>query len=211
MIEFKDIESIFFIGIGGIGMSALAKHFKQQGKVVFGYDRTPSEITDSLIQMGIPIQFEDVVEDLPDQIKNKKTTIIVYTHAIPDSNQIISWFRAKHYSIHKRAAVLGAITRDKICLAVAGTHGKTTTCAILSHLLMDCNMPVTSFIGGISENYNSNYLNNGDDIMVVEADEFDRSFLHLDPDIACITTMDVDHLDIYTDSTNFENTFIEFS
>lgn len=211
MIEFKDIETIYFIGIGGIGMSALARYYKQHGKEVFGYDRTPSEITEELIKEGISIQFEDLVNEIPDKIKNKKKTMVVYTPAIPDSNQIISWFRSKHYTIYKRAAILGAISKDKKCLAVAGTHGKTTTSAILSHLMIDCNMPVTAFIGGISENYQSNYLSNGDKIMIVEADEFDRSFLHLKPDIACITTMDADHLDIYNDAVSFENTFKDFS
>jgi len=211
MKEFKDIATIYFIGIGGIGMSALARYFMNQGKDVCGYDRTPSEITDSLISEGIAIQFEDVVKDLPHQIKDTDRTLVIYTPAIPESNQIITWFRSNNYSIYKRAEILGAITKDKTCLAVAGTHGKTTTSAILSHLLMDCNMPVTALIGGITENYNSNFISNGDEIMVVEADEFDRSFLHLNPDIACITTMDADHLDIYEDTMSFENSFKEFS
>jgi UDP-N-acetylmuramate--alanine ligase len=211
MKDLKDIATIYFIGIGGIGMSALARYFIQQGMNVFGYDRTPSEITESLIEEGISIQFEDVVQDLPKQVINKDNTLVIYTPAIPDTNQIITWFRSNNYSINKRAEILGAITKDKICLAVAGTHGKTTTSAILSHLLMDCNMPVTALIGGIAENYNSNYISNGDEIMVVEADEFDRSFLYLDPEIACITSMDVDHLDIYEDTHSFESSFNEFS
>jgi UDP-N-acetylmuramate--alanine ligase len=211
MKDLKDIATIYFIGIGGIGMSALARYFIQQGMNVFGYDRTPSEITESLIEEGISIQFEDVVQDLPKQVINKDNTLVIYTPAIPDTNQIITWFRSNNYSINKRAEILGAITKDKICLAVAGTHGKTTTSAILSHLLMDCNMPVTALIGGIAENYNSNYISNGDEIMVVEADEFDRSFLYLDPEIACITSMDVDHLDIYEDTHSFERSFNEFS
>jgi UDP-N-acetylmuramate--alanine ligase len=211
MKEFKDIVTIYFIGIGGIGMSALARYFKMQGKDVCGYDRTPSEITDSLLAESITIQFEDVVTDLPKQVNDKDRTLVIYTPAIPDSNQIFNWFRSNNYSIHKRAEILGAITKDKVCLAVAGTHGKTTTSAILSHLLVDCDMPVTALIGGIAENYNSNYISNGDEIMVVEADEFDRSFLFLDPDIACITTMDADHLDIYEDTISFENSFKEFS
>ncbi len=151
MIEFKDIESVYFIGIGGIGMSALARYFNHLEKGVYGYDRATSEITDELIDEGITIQFEDVVNDLPKQIQNKKKTLVVYTPAIPETNQILTWFKSKRYSIFKRAEILGIITRSKQCLAVAGTHGKTTTSAILSHLLIECNMPVTAFIGGISE------------------------------------------------------------
>jgi UDP-N-acetylmuramate--alanine ligase len=211
MEELKDIVTIYFIGIGGIGMSALARYFVKHGKFVCGYDRTPSEITDSLMKEGIEILFEDVILDLPKQVSDKERTLVVYTPAVPDSNKIITWFRDNNYSIHKRAEILGTITKNKTCLAVAGTHGKTTTSAILSHLLMDCNMSVTALIGGIAENYNSNYISNGDDIMIVEADEFDRSFLHLDPDIACITTMDADHLDIYEDTDSVESSFKEFS
>ena len=192
-------------------MSALARYFNEQGKQVLGYDRTQTEITDRLAEEGIPVQFEDLVPDSAERTWDKERTMVIYTPAVPKTNQIISWFRSNNYKIYKRAEVLGMITRDKTCLAVAGTHGKTTTSAILSHILVDCNMPVTALIGGITENYNSNYISSGDEIMVVEADEFDRSFLHLEPDIACITTMDADHLDIYYDTASFESSFREFS
>lgn len=211
MTSLKNIAYFYFVGIGGIGMSALARYFNLNGKMVFGYDKTPSNITDALIDEGIEITFEDSVPNLPSEIKDKSKTLIVYTPAIPKSNQILNWFVDKNYSITKRAALLGEISKDSMCLAVAGTHGKTTTSAILGHLLADCGMPVTAFLGGITENYNSNFICKGNEIMVVEADEFDRSFLKLSPDFACITSMDADHLDIYEDENTIEKAFIEFS
>ena len=211
MNRLENIQNFYFVGIGGIGMSALARYFKLQGKEVFGYDKTPSDITKNLIKEGISIQFDDDVSVLPTQIQNKESTLVVYTPAIPKSNQILTWFNAQEYSVTKRAQLLGEISKNSICLAVAGTHGKTTTSAILGHLLADCNMSVTAFLGGISENYHSNLIYNGNDIMVVEADEFDRSFLQLSPDIACITSMDADHLDIYEDALDLEETFKAFS
>jgi len=211
MTALKHIEYFYFVGIGGIGMSALARYFNLNGKKVYGYDKTPSDITDALINEGISIQFEDDIQKLPAEIKDKSKTLIVYTPAIPKSNQILQWFVDENYSITKRAALLGEISKDTVCLAVAGTHGKTTTSAILGHLLADCNMPVTAFLGGITENYNSNFICKGNEIMVVEADEFDRSFLKLSPDFACITSMDADHLDIYEDENTIEKAFVEFS
>lgn len=211
MIDLKNIQNFYFVGIGGIGMSALARYFKLQGKDVYGYDKTPSDITKELIDEGISIQFEDEVRILPEIIKSIENTLVVFTPAIPKRNKILSWFQSENYTILKRAKLLGEISKNSICLAVAGTHGKTTTSAILGHLLAECNMSVTAFLGGISENYHSNLIYNGTDIMVVEADEFDRSFLKLNPDIACITSMDADHLDIYTDVSDLEKTFKDFS
>ena len=211
MNRLENIQNYYFVGIGGIGMSALARYFKLQGKEVFGYDKTPSDITKNLIKEGISIQFDDDVSSLPVQIQNKENTLVVYTPAIPKKNRILTWFNAQEYFVTKRAQLLGEISKNSICLAVAGTHGKTTTSAILGHLLADCNMPVTAFLGGISENYHSNLIYNGNDIMVVEADEFDRSFLQLSPDIACITSMDADHLDIYEDVSDLQKTFETFS
>ena len=192
-------------------MSALARYFNLQGKNVFGYDKTPSDITNALIAEGISIQFKDEESLIPEVIQKNENTLIVCTPAIPKSNRILSWLNSGNYQITKRSELLGEISKNSICLAVAGTHGKTTTSAILGHLLASCNMSVTAFLGGVSENFNSNLIYNGSDIMVVEADEFDRSFLHLQPDIACITSMDADHLDIYGTSSELENTFIEFS
>jgi UDP-N-acetylmuramate--alanine ligase len=211
MNSITNIDNFYFIGIGGIGMSALARYFNLEGKKVFGYDKTPSEITSTLIEEGIAIQFKDEVSLIPKLIQNNKKTLIVCTPAISKNNTILSWLNAKEYRVVKRSELLGEISKNSICLAVAGTHGKTTTSAILGHLLASCNMQVTAFLGGVTENYNSNLIYKGSEIMVVEADEFDRSFLHLRPTIACITSMDADHLDIYGSISELESTFVDFS
>ena len=211
MNSITNIDNFYFIGIGGIGMSALARYFNLEGKKVFGYDKTPSEITSTLIEEGIAIQFKDEVSLIPELIQNNKKTLIVCTPAISKNNTILSWLNAKEYRVVKRSELLGEISKNSICLAVAGTHGKTTTSAILGHLLASCNMQVTAFLGGVTENYNSNLIYKGSEIMVVEADEFDRSFLHLRPTIACITSMDADHLDIYGSISELESTFVDFS
>ncbi len=153
----------------------------------------------------------DDVSEIPLIIKNNKNSLVVYTPAIPNNNTLLNWFRSEGFTVIKRAQFLGEVTRNTLCLAVAGTHGKTTTSAILGHLLADCDMPVTAFLGGISENYNSNFICKGIEITVVEADEFDRSFLSLNPDIACVTSMDADHLDIYGDENTMESAFQEFA
>ena len=211
MRNIENIESFYFIGIGGIGMSALARYFHLRGKRVFGYDKTSTALTNNLISEGISIQFDDEINEIPEEIKCNDKSLIIRTPAVPDSNLILSWFKSKNYLICKRAELLGELSKNSICLAVAGTHGKTTTSAILSHLLAYCNMPITAFLGGVTENYNSNLIYKGDKIMVIEADEFDRSFLHLSPKIACITSMDADHLDIYKSENALEKTFVEFS
>lgn len=211
MIDLKNIQNFYFVGIGGIGMSALALYFKNQEKKVFGYDKTPSEITKNLISEGIEIHFKDDISILPETIINNENTLVVFTPAIPNTNKLLTWFNLNEFTLIKRARLLGEVSKNSICLAVAGTHGKTTTSAILGHLLIDCNMSVTAFLGGISENYHSNLIYNGTDIMVVEADEFDRSFLQLSPNIACIISMDADHLDIYENASDLEGTFKEFS
>jgi len=211
MNSITNIDNFYFIGIGGIGMSALARYFNLEGKKVFGYDKTPSEITSTLIEEGITIQFKDEVSLIPELIQKNKKTLIVCTPAISKNNTILSWLNAKEYWVVKRSELLGEISKNSICLAVAGTHGKTTTSAILGHLLASCNMPVTAFLGGVTENYNSNLIYKGSEIMVVEADEFDRSFLHLRPTIACVTSMDADHLDIYGSISELESTFVDFS
>ncbi len=207
----QNISNYYFVGIGGIGMSALARFFNMQGKHVFGYDKTSTELTRALVEEGISVSFEDDVVKLPIEIQNKENTLIVYTPAIPKGNTILNHFFKEEYQVIKRAALLGEITRNSLCLAVAGTHGKTTTSAILGHLLAETGMPVTAFLGGIAENYNSNFIYKGNEITVVEADEFDRSFLQLQPDIACVTSMDADHLDIYGDSETIAGAFREFS
>ena len=204
-------ENIYFIGIGGIGMSALARYFKAKNKRVSGYDKTPSDITTALIGIGIEIHFEDAVENVDSHFLNATNTLIVYTPAIPKNHNELTYFKNNDFVVLKRAAVLGLITENTHCLAVAGTHGKTTTTSILGHLLKVCDVPVTAFLGGISENYQSNLIVNGTDVTVVEADEFDRSFLTLSPDLACITSMDADHLDIYGNRKELEKSFKDFA
>ena len=205
------IHNVYFIGIGGIGMSALARYFVANNKQVAGYDKTPTVITQALENLGAKIHFNDNILEIDVSFLNSETTLIVYTPAIPSNHSELNYFKANGFNVLKRSAVLGEITKQTVCLAVAGTHGKTTTTSILGHLLNECNVPVTAFLGGISENYNSNLILNGIEVTVVEADEFDRSFLTLSPDFACITSMDADHLDIYGDASELKKTFKDFT
>ncbi len=211
MNNLTNIQTLYFVGIGGIGMSALARYFKMQGKAVFGYDKTPSDLTDELVAEGISVSFIDEISEIQNEVLSKENVLVVFTPAIPKGNKIFNYFFSEGYFIVKRAQLLGEVSKNTLCLAVAGTHGKTTTSAILGHLLAECNMPVTAILGGIAENYNSNFIYRGSEITVVEADEFDRSFLQLRPDIACITSMDADHLDIYGDVKEIENAFRSFA
>ncbi len=210
-MNLSNIHNIYFIGIGGIGMSALARYFKANGKYVAGYDKTQTTITDSLEDLGINVHFEDSVANLNTRFLNPETTLVVFTPAVRKSNMELTYFNNNGFQVLKRSQVLGLITQNTFCLAVAGTHGKTTTTSILGHLLNECNVPLTAFLGGISENYNSNLILNGTEVSVVEADEFDRSFLTLHPDMACITSMDADHLDIYGDASELIKTFKDFT
>ncbi len=209
-MNLNQIQNVFFIGIGGIGMSALARYFHNLGKNVAGYDKTPTELTDELIQSGISIHFEDKLELIPVAF-TKESTLVVITPAVPKAHLQWNYFLNNNFEVKKRAEVLGIITKNTFCFAVAGTHGKTTTSSILAHILYQSGVDVTSFLGGIVENYNSNLIGNGTTVSVVEADEFDRSFLHLHPNIACITSMDADHLDIYGDKSSIEASFEEFA
>ena len=190
------IQNVYFIGIGGIGMSALARYFNTNGKAVCGYDRTPTEITEMLEKEGIAVHFTDDVAAIPASFKDKATTLVVYTPAIPKDHSELLYFQQNGYEVVKRSEVLGFITQNSFCLAVAGTHGKTTTSSILAHILVESGASVSAFLGGIAENFNSNLVLHGNEYTVAEADEFDRSFLRLSPNIACITSMDADHLDI---------------
>ena len=210
-MDLNRIHNVYFIGIGGIGMSALARYFHANGKHVSGYDKTATELTTELQQIGIPIHFEDSVANLDMRLLNSGNTLVVYTPAVPKDHRELAYFNNSHYSVLKRSQVLGLITENTFCLAVAGTHGKTTTTSILGHLMNACEVPVTAFLGGISENYNSNLILNGTEVTVVEADEFDRSFLTLSPDLACITSMDADHLDIYGDASELAKSFQDFA
>ena len=210
-MNLSTINNVYFIGIGGIGMSALARYFVANGKQVGGYDKTPTEITKALKELGVEIHFSDDIAEINSRYLNPDSTLIVYTPAVPESHSELHYFINNSFKVLKRSTVLGEITKQTTCLAVAGTHGKTTTTSILGHLLKECNVPMTAFLGGISENYNSNLILNGAEVTVVEADEFDRSFLTLSPDLACITSMDADHLDIYGNAAELEKTFKDFS
>jgi len=206
----NEFKNIFFIGIGGIGMSALARYFHSVGKSVYGYDRTNTELTRELKKIGMSIHYTDDVNNIPSSL-TKENTLVVITPAIPKSHSEWNYFIDNGFEIKKRSEVLGLITKDTYCFAVAGTHGKTTTTAILGHILHQSGVDVTAFVGGIVENYHSNLIGNGKTVTVVEADEFDRSFLKLYPDMACVTSMDADHLDIYRDSSHIEDSFREFA
>ena len=204
------IDNIFFIGIGGMGMSSLAEYFINENKHVGGYDRDISENTDRLQKLGIEILFHDSFDRVNSKFLNKDNTLIVHTPAIPASNNLLSEFRGNKFTSVKRAELLGLVVNKGKCIAIAGTHGKTTTTCILAHLLNSSNIPTTSFIGGISENYNSNFLYNENQLFLVEADEYDKSFLNLSPDYACVTSIDPDHLDIYNDFRGVQSGFNSF-
>jgi UDP-N-acetylmuramate--alanine ligase len=191
-------------------MSALARYFQNIGKNVSGYDKTPTMLTAELMANGMSIHFEDNISLIPSDYYVENTLVII-TPAVPISHSEWNYFLERDYVVKKRAEVLGIITKDTFCFAVAGTHGKTTTSSILGHILFESGADVTAFIGGIVENYHSNLIGNGKTVTVVEADEFDRSFLHLHPNIACVTSMDADHLDIYGDATAIEDSFREFA
>ena len=209
-MNLNQIHNVYFIGIGGIGMSALARYFKYIGKQVSGYDKTPTILTNELIESGIDIHFEDDINWIPKDYFVENTLVII-TPAVPKTHAQWNYFLERNYQVKKRAEVLGIITKDTFCFAVAGTHGKTTTSSILGHILHESGADVTAFIGGIVENYNSNLIGSGTTVTVVEADEFDRSFLHLHPNIACVTSMDADHLDIYGTDKAIKESFTEFA
>ena len=208
-MRLKEIHNVYFIGIGGIGMSALARYFSKIEKHVAGYDKTKTEVTSTLEKSGIQIHFNDSVALIPKEFQNKKNTLVVFTPAVKSDHLELNFFRDQGFQIMKRAEVLGLITENTFCFAVAGTHGKTTTSAILGHIMQP--YEATSFLGGISENYHSNLIFGAKKISVVEADEFDQSFLQLSPNIACITSMDADHLDVYGEHSLLINSFKKFA
>ncbi len=207
-----NVTSVFFLGIGGIGMSAIARYFRSRGFQVAGYDRTPSPLTEGLEQEGIIVVFDDSVESLPEKFRDKTHTLVVRTPAVPESQRQLVWFRENGFTVQKRAEVLGDITRLMQALCVAGTHGKTTTSTILAHLLYQSDINTNAFLGGISNNYGTNLLlSEESNYVVVEADEYDRSFYHLSPYMAVITSVDPDHLDIYGDAEGFREGFEHFT
>ena len=197
-MNIENIKSVYFVGAGGIGMSALIRYFLSKGKLVAGYDRTPSELTEHLIAEGAQIHYEENVDLIPEACKNMESTLVVYTPAVPQKHAELVYFRNNGFEIQKRAQVLGTITHNSKGLCVAGTHGKTTTSTMTAHLLYQSHVGCTAFLGGISKNYDTNLLlSQSSPYTVIEADEFDRSFHWLSPYMSVITATDPDHLDIY--------------
>jgi UDP-N-acetylmuramate--alanine ligase len=205
----QHINQIYFLGIGGIGMSALAFHFLEHGKEVLGYDKTKTDLCKSLEEKGAKIEYDFELK-LAKTLK-QSSSFVIYTPAIKEDHPVFEYFLKKGFTCTKRAKALAEISRKKTSIAVAGTHGKTTITCMLGHILMENDEPVTVFAGGISENYQSNYFANGDEVFVLEADEFDRSFLNLNPDYAVISNVDADHLDIYSSKENFKKGFEDFA
>jgi UDP-N-acetylmuramate--alanine ligase len=213
MTDLNNIEGVYFAGIGGIGMSALALYFRQGGHYVAGYDRTSTAITDTLQKAGCDIVFEDDPELLPEVFRSTGSNgskIVIYTPAIPSDNRILSFLRKNGYPVFKRSEILGEISRLTDTLAIAGTHGKTTVSTMTAHLLKQSQVDCSAFLGGISKNYNTNLLLGEGRYTVIEADEYDRSFHHLEPAIAVVTSLDADHLDIYGDRENMIGAYNEF-
>lgn len=197
-MEFKDIQAVYFVGAGGIGMSAVARYFRQKGLVVAGYDKTPSDLTRQLEQEEIKLHYEENVDLIPSACKDPATTLVVYTPAIPETHKELAFFRTNGFEIEKRAQVLGRLTQTHKGLCFAGTHGKTSTSTMCAHIMHQSHLDCNAFLGGISKNYGTNYiLSDKSDYVVIEADEFDRSFHWLRPYMSVITSTDPDHLDIY--------------
>ena len=205
-MNLKEIKKVYFLGIGGIGMSALARYFKSLGAEVSGYDRTSTDLTNVLESEGIKIAFEDDLNLYP-----KEVDMVVYTPAIPKDHKGFNFYKDNNYNLKKRSEVLGIISADKFSICVAGSHGKTTVSSMIAHILTHSGYGCSAFLGGIASNYNSNYLQSDNDVVVIEADEFDRSFHRLAPDMAVITAVDTDHLDIYGSKENIDEAFIEFT
>ncbi len=206
MKDLTNISNIYFLGIGGIGMSALARYFHSKGVKVSGYDKTETHLTHELQREGIAVHYTDDIN-----LADDKSQLVVYTPAIPSDHAELNYFRKNNYSLLKRSELLGLITKSSFNICVAGTHGKTTTSAMIAHILRDTNYGCNAFLGGVAVNYQTNFWSSNNDVSVAEADEFDRSFLQLFPDVAVITSMDADHLDIYGTEEQMQEAFIEFS
>jgi len=211
MIDFGKISNVWFIGIGGIGMSALARYFSEGGFNVGGYDRTESSLTRELISEGIRVVYRDATGEIPDEYLDRAKTLVIYTPAIPPANKMSAWFRAEGYQMHKRSEILGLISKKSRAIAIAGTHGKTSVSTITAHLLKQSEVDCSAFLGGISKNYRTNMLTGKSNFTVMEADEFDRSFHQLSPEMALITSMDADHLDVYGSYENMVKAYGEFT
>lgn len=205
-MNIEGIKRVYFIGIGGIGMSALARYFSQKGVVVSGYDRTETALTQKLVQEGITIHYADDINAI-----DKEAELVVYTPAIPKAHAELNWYRDNGYSVYKRSDVLQWITENNYSITVGGTHGKTTMTTMISYLLRDTGIGCNAFLGGVSVNYDTNYWGDASKTAVVEADEYDRSFLKLRPDIAVLTAMDADHMDVYGTVADMEDAYIEYT
>lgn len=205
-MNFNDIHRIYFIGIGGIGMSALARYFRLHGAEVYGYDRSETGLTRALVSEGMSVHYTDDPTLIPENVD-----LVVYTPAVPKEHAELNWFLSRHYPVMKRAEVLGIISKAKRCIAIAGTHGKTTTSTLAAYLLRACGVDATAFLGGISGNLGSNFVEGRSEWVVAEADEYDRSFLHLHPEIAVINSIDADHLDIYGSEAGVRESYTAFA
>lgn len=210
-MELKDIKALYFIGAGGIGMSALARYFIKRGLVVAGYDKTPSALTHQLEKEGMLLHYEENIDEIPHACKNPQTTLVVYTPAIPAEHQELKFFKERGFVIQKRAQVLGTLTRSHKGLCFAGTHGKTTTSTMCAHIMHQSHIGCNAFLGGISKNYGTNYILSDSDYVVIEADEFDRSFHWLRPWMSVITATDPDHLDIYGTKAAYLESFRHYT
>ena len=210
-MELKNIKAVYFVGAGGIGMSAIARYFMKRGLVVAGYDKTPSELTRLLEREGMLIHYEENVDEIPHTCKQPESCLVIYTPAVPADHQELVFFREKGFEIQKRAQVLGTLTREHKGLCVAGTHGKTTTSAMCAHIMHQSAQDCNAFLGGISKNYGTNYILSDSDYVVIEADEFDRSFHQLRPWMTVITSTDPDHLDIYGTKEAYLDSFRHYT
>lgn len=211
-MKIEDIEQVYFIGIGGIGMSALARYFNSRGIYCCGYDKTETELTKTLQSEWIDVHYEDNIHLIPRRIFKQDKTLVIYTPAVPADHSELVYFKNNGFPVIKRAEALGIISRGSFCIAVAGTHGKTTTSSMITHICKHANLHITAFLGGITANYGTNYIETQNStITVVEADEYDRSFLQLDPDIAIVTSAEADHLDIYDDANSVKESFEAFT
>ena len=211
-MDVNTLKSVYFIGAGGIGMSALVRYFLSKGKKVGGYDRTPSDLTATLIEEGAQIHYEEAVENIPSDFLDATSTLIVYTAAMPENHVLLQYFRNNGFTIYKRAQVLGMLTRSSKGLCAAGTHGKTTTSTMAAHLLHQSHVGCDAFLGGISKNYETNLLlSDSSEYVVIEADEFDRSFHWLTPYATVITATDADHLDIYGTEEAYLESFSHYT
>lgn len=205
-MKIDSIKKVYFVGIGGIGMSALARFFKQRGVEVNGYDKTETDLTRQLVQEEIGVTYTDAENEL-----KKEVDVVIYTPAIPQDNVILNWYRANNYPVYKRSDALQWITESMFAITVAGTHGKTTISTMIGHILRDTGYGCNAFLGGISVNYNTNYWSSDNAVAVIEADEYDRSFLKLKPDVAVLTAMDADHLDIYGTPEAVQEAYIQYT